>query len=242
MAIQYFRGLDTWNSNEATEAWEGGGGSIPAGRFEFEIVGIGVESKITKQHRMVSLKVRKAHDEENKNAVGMEINDIYALEGDKNPQNYFKGLYKTLAPQSLAPQFLVIDPQTQAAKLALDWLIGDPGQHGAIVNATVIRRERQVTNEQTGQTEMREFSEVQRGYELVEPSSFAKRVLQQAGLNPTVADVPPTHPPQQHLLPQGLSAAVKTSSNGAGAPAAAGVPPTGAATGAAMGGGLNPQA
>jgi hypothetical protein len=236
MAIQYFRGLDTWNSNEATDAWEGGGGSVPAGRYKAEIVGVGVEAKITKQHRMVTLKMLEAYDEDNKHAVGMEINDIFALEGEKNPQNYFKGLYKTVAPQSLAPQFLVIDPQTQAAKLALDWLIGDAGQPGAIVNVTIIRRERQVTNEQTGQTEMREFSEVQRGYELVEPSSFTKRVLQQAGLNYAVADVPPGHPPQHHLLPQGLTPDAKGAGNGA--PAGQ----TGATQQPATGGGLNPQA
>lgn len=235
MAIQYLRGLDTWNSNEATEAWEGGGASVPAGHYQAELVGVGVEEKIKKQHRMVTLKVLKAYEEENKLAIGMEINDIYALEGEKRPQNYFKGLYKSLAPQSLAPQFLVIDPQTQAAKLALDWLIGDPNGRGTIVNVTVIRRERQVTNEQTGQTETREFSEVQRGYELVEPSSFTKRILQQAGLNPAIADVPPTHPMQQHLLPQGLAQATKTAGNGMASAA-------GQQTGTSPGSGLNPQA
>lgn len=234
MAIQYFRGLDTWNSNEATEAWEGGGGSVPAGRYKAEIVGVGVESKISKPHRMVTLRMLEAYDAENKHAVGMEINDIFALEGEKNPQNYFKGLYKTVAPWSLAPQFLVIDPQTQAAKLAMDWLIGDAGKPGAIVNVTIIRRERQVTDQNTGETSMREFSEVQRGYELVQPSSFTLRVLQAAGLNPAVPEVPPTHPPQQHLMPQGLVAA--SANKGNNTPAAGAQPAMGAS------GGLNPQA
>lgn len=232
MAIQYLRGLDTWNSNEATEAWEGGGSSVPAGTYDAEIIGVGVEDKITKQHRMVTLKMLRAHEEENKHAVGLEINDIFALEGEKNPQNYFKGLYKTVAPQSLTPQFLVIDPQTQAAKLCLDWLIGDAGQPGAIVTVRIIKRERQVTDTNTGQTEMREFSEVQRGYTLVEPSSFTKRICAQAGLNPT-ADVPPGHPAQQHLLPQGLAKTGKDGGNNAGAAMAGG---------AQTAGGLSPQA
>jgi len=236
MAIQYFRGLDTWNSNEATEAWEGGGSSVPAGRYKAEIVGIGGESKIDKPHRMVTLKMLEAYDEENKHAVGLEINDIFALTGDKNPQNYFKGLYKTVAPWSLAPQFMVINPQTQAAQLSLDWLIGDPGKPGAIVNVTIIRRERQVTDKETGQVETREFSEVQRGYELVTPSSFALRVLQQAGLNPAVPEVPPTHPPQQHLMPQQFAMTTRsTGGNNAGAPSTE-------AAGAQPGGNLNPQA
>jgi hypothetical protein len=238
MAVQYFRGLDTWNSNEATEAWEGGGNSVPAGRYKAMIVGVGVEDKIPKQHRMVTLRMLEAYDEENKHAVGMEINDIFALEGEKNPQNYFKGLYKTVAPWALAPQFMVVDPQTQGVRLPLDWLMGDPGQPGAIVNVTIIRRERPVTNKETGQTETREFSEVQRGYELVEPSSFSKRVLAQAGLNPLVPEVPAQHPAQQHLLPQALQQLAGADS-GAGNGTSATPPPTG---GAQPTGGLNPQA
>lgn len=235
MAITYFRGLDTWNSNEATEAWEGGGNAVPAGTYDAEVIGVGVEDKIKKQHRMVTLKMLRAHEEENKHAVGLEINDIFDLEGEKRPQNFFKGLYKSVAPWSLAPQFLVVNPQTQAAQLCLDWLIGDPGQRGAVVKVRIFRQERQVTDEQTGETSTREYSKVQRGYELIEPSSFAKRILQQAGLNPAVADVPPTHPPQQHLLPQGFIPVVKPGNNGAGtAP--------GAQPGAQATGGLNPQA
>jgi hypothetical protein len=233
MSIQYFRGLNTgFDFNTAPEAWEGGGGSVPAGRYKAMIVGVGAESKITKPHMMVTLKILEAYDEENKAAVSMEINDIFALTGEKNPQNYFRGLYKTVAPWAEAPQFIVINQQTQAKNAPLEWLVGDAGQPGAIVNVTIIREERQTTNEQTGATEMREFSKVQRGYELVEPSSFAKRVLQQAGLNPAVLEVPANTPPQQHLMPQ----QVQPDNRGNGAQAAAGAQTPGA------GGGLNPQA
>jgi len=236
MAIRYFRGLNTgFDFNTAPEAWEGGGGSVPAGRYKAEIIGVGAEEKITKPHMMVTLKILEAYDEENKHAVGMEINDIFALEGDKKPQNYFRGLYKTVAPWAEAPQFMVINQQTQARNAPFDWLVGDPGKPGAIVNVSIIRRERQVTNEETGETSMREFSEVQRGYELVQVSSFAQRVLAQAGLNPAVLEVPATHPPMQHLMPAQITVATKGASNNAPA-AAAGTAPTGSVSG------LSPQA
>lgn len=224
MALKLMRGLDPWNSNEATEAWTGGAGQqIPDGRYIAEVFGVGVQDKIKNNHRMVCLRIVEALEEENKRAVGLEINDLFSLEGEKRPQNFYKGIYEVCAPWALASQFMIINPQTQAAQLPIDWLVGDVGQPGTKVEIVIFKEERTYEKDD-GTIDTRTFPKVQRGWKLVDYSSFAKRVVAAAGLNINNPEVPANHPPQQHLMPQQLvdeGAAVPQTPTGNGVGASA---------------------
>lgn len=202
----YLNGLDTeFDLNTAPESYLGGNVLVPAGVYQGYIYGVSVKPALAhKKHRNVEFQLEKGPDEEVMHK-GKVVDVAYFLAGDNNPQGWWRGFFEASAPWALWQQFLITTPQG-TGHMPLDWLTGGENGVGALMQFELTQVETARKEEPTKKFKVNDF--VKGSVKLIQPSSYAMRILQQAGVDWTLLEAPATLGPQQALMETQLRASL----------------------------------